>query len=234
MKQLLLWDIDGTLMWGAGAGEQALVCAMKDTFDIDASLDGIDYSGRTDRHIAHMLIEAYELPLTEENERNFVEAYLNALQDELERRNAHACAGIAEIVEQAHAREQTMQGLLTGNMQRGARLKLSRVGLWEYFPFGAFADDSAVRNELGPHALRRAQEHSASPVAPQAIFVIGDTPHDIGCGKIIGAHTIAVATGKHSLKQLAKHEPSLLFDDFSDTKAFFQAIDAVDIKPKTF
>jgi phosphoglycolate phosphatase-like HAD superfamily hydrolase len=122
---------------------------------------------------------------------------------------------VAEILERLHPREDRVLALLTGNLRRGAELKLRRYGLWEYFEFGAFADDHHERNELGAFARRRALEKHGHEFAAAAIDVIGDTGYDIGCGKIFGARTIAVATGTWTREQLAQREPHFLFADLS-------------------
>jgi phosphoglycolate phosphatase-like HAD superfamily hydrolase len=101
---------------------------------------------------------------------------------------------------------------------------LEHFKVWHYFAFGAFGDDSPVRNELGPHAVRRASEKHSVEFASENIFVIGDTPHDIECGKAIGAKTIAVATGNFSFADLKRHDPTAAFPDFSDTSALLQFI----------
>ena len=123
-------------------------------------------------------------------------------------------------------RPDVVQGLLTGNLQRGAEVKLTHHKVWHYFEFGAYADDSTHRNDLGPHALRRAKEKHAVEFSPDRTFIIGDTPHDIECGKVIGARTIAVATGKYSEAELSSHEPTAVFGNFADTAAFLRVIDA--------
>jgi phosphoglycolate phosphatase-like HAD superfamily hydrolase len=117
-----------------------------------------------------------------------------------------------------------LQGLLTGNMRRGAQVKLSHHGLWEFFGFGAFADDSEHRNELGPHAVRRALECHGIDFAPGRVWVIGDTPHDIACGKIIGARTLAVATGGATLDQLRAHKPTAALETLADTEAVLRLL----------
>lgn len=226
MKQkLLLWDIDGTLIWGGGGGERALICAMKQVFSVDADLTQIDYAGRTDKLIGLMLMEHYGVESNADNLHNFVEAYLEHLAIEIHAGETKIHPGILPILDQVNAREDLLQGLLTGNMIRGAEIKLNHFSLWHYFEFGAFADDSALRNEIAPHALRRAIEKANYEFPPEDVFVIGDTPHDIECGKIIGAQTIAVATGNFSAQELAAYQPSKVFEDLSDSAAFFDFID---------
>jgi len=107
-------------------------------------------------------------------------------------------------------------GLLTGNLERGAKLKLEHYDLWRFFAFGAFADDHHDRNELGAFALARAREATGIDFAAALVDVIGDTGHDIACGKAFGARTIAVATGSWSRERLEEHQPDFLFDDLAN------------------
>jgi phosphoglycolate phosphatase-like HAD superfamily hydrolase len=105
---------------------------------------------------------------------------------------------------------------LTGNVSRGAQLKLEHYGVWHFFEFGAFADDHHDRNKLGGFARTRAREKHGREFSPDETDVIGDTPRDIACGKAFGARTIAIATGTWSRADLAKHQPNFLFDDLSN------------------
>jgi phosphoglycolate phosphatase len=105
-------------------------------------------------------------------------------------------------------------------------VKLAHHGLWDHFEFGAFADDSEHRNELGPHALRRARERHGVEFAAANVWVIGDTPHDIACGKIIGARTLALATGGYTLDQLRQHAPTVVMDNLADTAAVLRHLHA--------
>ncbi|MDE3083812.1 MAG: haloacid dehalogenase-like hydrolase [Verrucomicrobiota bacterium] len=226
MKKLILWDIDGTLITSGGAGERALIAGLKTAFDVNGSLAWIDYSGRTDAWIAHEVLRHYGLPETPQNIQRYLEGYLQALTVEMANPRARLHAGILTLLETLHQRPDVAQGLLTGNLEHGARIKLEHFAVWRYFEFGAYADDSAQRNELGPHALRRARERHGVDFSPERVFIIGDTPRDIECGKIIRAKTIAVATGKYSIEQLRAHEPTAVFSEFSDTAAFLRVIDA--------
>jgi phosphoglycolate phosphatase-like HAD superfamily hydrolase len=101
-------------------------------------------------------------------------------------------------------------------------VKLSHHGIWEYFRFGAFADDSEHRNDLGPHALRRAQRLHGVSISPRQVWVVGDTPHDIECARALGANSVAIATGGHTREALALHRPTALLDDLADPEAFWQ------------
>jgi len=226
MNSLLLWDIDGTLTLSGGAGMRALQSALKREFGIDRSLDDIDYAGRTDRFIARQILNRIAWPEDDATVARLLNAYIVELPVALQNPGTRVLPGIAAILATLAARDDFTQALLTGNIERGARIKLGHHGLSHYFSFGAFADDGHLRDELGPVAVRRARELLGITFSPDRIFVIGDTPHDISCGKVIGAHTIAVATGQYSLEQLRAHAPTRLFADLSDTAEFLRAVGA--------
>lgn len=226
MKKLILWDIDGTLIRTNRAGIAALVRAFAQVHGREPDMASIEVSGRTDRWIIARMLEAHGITPSPENTHTILEGYLQLLHGEIAARPGRVLPGIVELLETLHQRDDVVQALLTGNVERGARIKLEHFRVWHYFAFGAFGDDSALRNDLGPHALRRARERHAIDFAPEHTFVIGDTPHDIECGKAIGARTIGVATGTFSLEQLAAHAPTAVFADFADTAAFLRTIDA--------
>lgn len=225
MKTLLLWDIDGTLILSGGAGERALIRALHTEFGVEGSLDGVELAGRTDRWIARQLLTKFTLPVTEDGITRFLESYLRALPQELVHPEARVLPGVRELLAALSARGDVAQGLLTGNLRAGAEIKLRHHDLWTPFAFGAFADDAELRNHLGPHAVRRAGSHHAVEFAPDRVWVIGDTPHDIECGKAIGASTIGVATGRFTVDELRAHTPTAVFADLTDTAAVLSVID---------
>jgi len=227
VKKLILWDIDGTLIRTNRAGIIALVRAFAALHGREPDMSRVEVAGRTDRWIIRRMLEEHGIAPTAENIHAVLEGYLQLLQGEIATREGCVLPGIVELLETLHARTDVVQALLTGNVERGARIKLEHYRVWHYFQFGAFGDDSPLRNELGPHALRRARERHAIDFAPERTFVIGDTPHDIECGKVIGARTIGVATGMYSVEQLAALAPTAVFADFADTAAFLRALDTV-------
>ncbi len=215
-KRLLLWDIDATLITSGGGGDKALKRAVYERFGREDDLRDIEIAGRTDRHIARSILRKYDVEPTDEAVNEFLEVYLRWLRDLLPQLNGRVLPGVKEILDRLKPNPDRVLALLTGNLQRGAKLKLERYGLWDYFEFGAFADDHHDRNELGAVARRRAAEKHGHEFEVARIDVIGDTGHDVGCGKIFGARTIAVATGSWTREQLAEHGPDFLFDDLSD------------------
>lgn len=219
MKFLLLWDIDGTLIASGGAGMRALQTALRTIFGIEGSLADIDFAGRTDTWIMRAVFKKFSLDPSPENFARFFDGYIAALPAELHNPHARVLPGVREILRAAADHGAIAQGLLTGNMRRGAEVKLAHHNLWQHFDFGAFGDDSEFRNDLGPHALRRALERHDVHFPAENVWVIGDTPHDIACGKIIGARTLAVATGSSSLAELRAQTPTAAVADLADTAA---------------
>lgn len=214
---LFLFDIDGTLILGGGAGEGALRRGMEKAFGRTAGFDTIVLAGATDKSIAMQLLSANDLPVTEENIASLLEHYLEALEELMPTAGGALLPGILQLLEELHRMPECALGLLTGNVRQGAQIKLSHFGVWHFFPFGAFSDDHHERNELGHFAAERARQHHGESFAKERIFVLGDTPRDIECGRAIGARTVAIATGNYSREQLAAHNPDLLFDDLSRT-----------------
>ncbi len=216
---LLLWDIDGTLIASGGAGLKALQAALKADFAIEGSIADIDFAGRTDTWIMREVFRKFSLPATEANFTRFFDGYLRELPAALHNPQARVLPGAREILHAATVHGGFAQGLLTGNNRGGAQAKLAHHGLWEHFAFGAFGDDAERRNDLGPHALRRAREAHGYDFPAARTWIIGDTPHDIACGKAIGARTLAVATGGSTAAELQAHAPDAVVENFSDTAA---------------
>lgn len=213
---LLLWDIDGTLTRSSGAGLHALETALRLELGVTASLADIDYSGRTDRWILRQIFAKFGFAADDAAFTRYLDAYIRALPASLVSHQSHVLPGVSEALERVHTHDRWAQALLTGNVERGARVKLAHHDLARYFPFGAFADDSELRNDLGPVALRRARDFHGVDFPAHRVIVIGDTPHDIACGRIIGAQTVAVATGLHSLAELQSHQPTAAFASLAD------------------
>jgi phosphoglycolate phosphatase-like HAD superfamily hydrolase len=176
----------------------------------------VEIAGRTDVGIGRQILSKYHAPVNHETVHSFLDLYVEFLEEELPRGKGRVLPGVLELLEDAVTKPDITLGLLTGNLERGAKLKLEHYDLWRFFAFGAFADDHHDRNELGTFALSRAHETTGIEFAATQVDVIGDTGHDIACGKAFGARTIAVATGPWSREQLAEHKPDFLFDDLAN------------------
>jgi len=205
---------------------RALEEALQGVFGVSGSFAGIEFAGRTDPWIVRQIFARFGIEDSKANLSRYVDAYIALLPGILGRSRAHVLPGVEEILSQAAGHPGVVQGLLTGNLRRGAEAKLGFHGLWHYFQVGAFADDSEVRNELGPHALRRARGHWGLDFPAQRVWVVGDTPHDIACARAIGARALAVATGASKASELAAHEPDAVLESLGDTEAFWRAVGA--------
>ena len=194
----------------------ALKSALVERFRIADDLRDIEIAGMTDSGIVVSILKKHQIPVTNENVSAFLDSYVHFLSLELPRREGKLLPGVLELLERLKSRPQLVLALLTGNVSRGAQLKLEHYGVWHFFEFGAFADDHQDRNRLGSFARARAKEKHGGEFSAEEIDVIGDTPRDIACGKAFGARTIAVATGTWTREQLAEHQPDFLIDDLSD------------------
>ena len=222
--KLLLFDIDGTLVHSGGAGKRAMERAFEKVWGIPDAFQGISLMGRTDTSILHEALGKQNLDRNGPQEERFRELYFLSLAEEMEVPNPQKrlCPGVRSLLAELKKSPGIFLGLLTGNWRTGAFLKLRWFGIEGYFPFGAFADDSGNRNDLVPIALKRFRKTSGSDIRKEDVYVIGDTPLDIHCARPHGVRTVAVATGLHSLDDLAGEKPDHLFRDFSDTNGILK------------
>jgi phosphoglycolate phosphatase-like HAD superfamily hydrolase len=153
-----------------------------------------------------------------------VARYAELIAEEVGEVCVEVLPGVKELVTALAADRRVLVGLLTGNVVEGARIKLAPTGLSALFRVAAYGSDSALRTELPAIAVARAEKLTGRRFVGKEIVVIGDTPADIGCGASLGVKTIAVATGRHTLDELAAHRPDHLFADMSDWRAVYEAI----------
>jgi len=229
MRHLVLFDIDGTILRTGGAGLDAMRAALVETFGTFGD-PGYRYDGRTDPQIARDLMRGagFDDATITERMPALLRRYTDGLVARLAepQREVHMYPGVAELVDAVDAHPDMMLGLLTGNVDRGARLKLRAVGLdFDRFRVNAFGSDSEVRGELPAIAHARMRDATGIELAGSDVVVIGDTPADIACGRDLGARAIAVATGRYTVEELAAHAPYAVFEDLSDTEAVIAAIE---------
>jgi phosphoglycolate phosphatase len=201
---LLLFDIDGTLVDTGGKGMKALKQTALEVFGGDGP--PLDLAGSTDLGIILNLYLHFEVEPTEERTHRFFEIYHQRLKESLESdpNEGRVLDGVFELLEDLALYQHAQLGLLTGNTQSGAEIKLRHYGLHHHFLFGAFGSDRADRNLLGHIALERALAMTGKPFTPEQTLIIGDTPKDIACAHAMGARCLAVATGYFSAEQLEK------------------------------
>jgi phosphoglycolate phosphatase-like HAD superfamily hydrolase len=222
-----LFDIDGTLLNTGGAGLGAMQAALASEFGSAAAADDIPMAGRTDRAICADLFRRNGLAPTEAMWRRFITAYVRHLPQELAAREGLVLPGIPELLDELSAREDVLVGLLTGNFSEGARLKLEHYGLAGHFAFGGFGDEHQHRNDVARQALAdfdRFAAREGHDIRRAQVWVIGDTPADVECGRAIRATVVAVCTGFYAMEALAAAEPDHLFVDLGEPERFLRLL----------
>ena len=210
---VLLFDIDGTLVRTGGAGKAAMEAALCEEFGVSLGAEEVPYSGRTDRAIGRDLLRAHGLPAHEQG--RLIDAYLERLPGRLRALGGEVCPGVRELVHRLRGRAEVRLGLLTGNVRRGAELKLGHFDLWGAFGGGGFGDDHEDRDDLARAAVRELAGRWGA-FNPTDVWVIGDTPLDVQCARAVGAKVVAVATGWTPLAELEACRPDLALPDLSD------------------
>lgn len=232
MKRLILFDIDGTLLHGGRLWRECFEGAMRAHFG-RSEFPRIAFSGKTDRQICRELMEAAGLCAAGEETRQeqsidaVIADYLERVRTNVPRRagEVRLLPGAELIVRELKARTDAAVGLLTGNVREGAMLKLRAVGLERHFSFGAFGDDHWDRYQLPAVAVRRAHEETGIEFRGKQIVIIGDTVHDVNCGRSLGVRAIGVGTGQADQRAaVLGARPDSFFEDLSDTKAVVAAI----------
>lgn len=218
MRRLILFDIDGTLVSGRAA-KPAFEAAMIETYGTVGDLAGVSFAGKTDPQIARELLSRVGL------DRETIDAglpelwdrYVAHLEEWLDDLPMRVLPGVHELLDALAGLQEVGLGLLTGNIARGAELKLESAGLWERFAIGGFGSDHEERNELPAVALRRARAHWSVQIEAGDAVVVGDTPRDVGCGRAGGTRTLAVATGSYVAAELVEAGADHVLEDLSST-----------------
>jgi phosphoglycolate phosphatase len=194
---LVLFDIDGTLVSCGLQIRDIFAAALGDVFGTTGDLNGYQFAGRTDDGIVFDLMTGAGLSPAEVGERlpGFRERYLDGLERDLDPSEMRLLPHVRELLLRLEARPDTLIGLLTGNWERGARIKLAPFDLNRHFTFGAFGDGRRSRDELPPVALERARSASGHRIEAARVVIVGDSVLDVGCARAHGIASLAVATG---------------------------------------
>jgi phosphoglycolate phosphatase-like HAD superfamily hydrolase len=218
---MILFDIDGTLVDTFGAGKAALAQAMRSVFGETGPIDSFDFHGRTDPSIVRDLLRAagWAKDRIAEHWSDVWPVYFEQLELELSARDGRVRTypGVTDLVDRLSGNDLFAVGLVTGNMERGAWRKLEACGIANRFSYGGFGSDSERREDLPPIARDRAQELYHRALDLHDAVVVGDTPEDIRCGRANGTRVLAVATGRHTLRELHGHGPDMVLESLSDT-----------------
>lgn len=215
---LVLFDIDGTLILTGGAGMRAFYRALHDIFHVQAGNSVFRPDGKTDPLIAKELLAGFgiEDQWCGKSQEALFSSYLNHLEDEMGRAKEEGLIrvlpGVVNLLETLSSQPDFCVGLVTGNLEKGAHIKLDWAGLSQYFRFGGYGSDSEDRTELIRLSIQKGIQ-AAAPIPVNDVFVIGDTPLDIDHGRAAGAKVIAVASAGYNLDELGFHDPDLLLSN---------------------
>jgi phosphoglycolate phosphatase-like HAD superfamily hydrolase len=218
--RLLLFDIDGTLMYSGGAGFAAMERALEERFGVRNATRGVVPHGKTDPLILREIFGSFGLPPGDEQFaiEELAETYERHLIEEMPTAPARLLPGVKELLMTLDQASDTMLGLLTGNLEPTARIKLERFDLNRHFPFGAFGSDHEERVRLPALAVERAEAIAGAAIGlGRHVHVIGDTPRDVACALDNGATAVAVATGSYSVDDLRAAGAHIVFEDFAAT-----------------
>jgi phosphoglycolate phosphatase len=218
---LLLFDIDGTLIDSGEAGTRSLNLAFEELFSVWNAFHGISMAGKTDTQIIKEGLIKHGISVNN-NLDAVINTYLMYLQKEINNNRRHIKPGIYELLERLSLIRDVKLGLLTGNLEPGARIKLQPFKLNRYFQAGAFGSDDEDRERLLPIAIKRFEEILWRKIDITECIVIGDTPRDVNCAKTNGAMCIGVATGPYSINELVIAGADCVFQDLSDHYNFLQ------------
>jgi phosphoglycolate phosphatase-like HAD superfamily hydrolase len=227
MQKLILWDIDGTLLYSGGVAGEAMRASMERVYGSASAEARHSYAGKTDRQI---ILETFAERGHDELISS-IDHFTTTYIEELTSRRAEFLArcrvldGVSAALERL-ASADVIQSVLTGNLQPIAKIKLDLMGLTRFLDLdvGAYGSDHHRRTELVPVAAARAAQRYGRTFAGTDVVVIGDTPHDIDCGRAGGARTIAVATGPFSADALRAHGADSVLENLADTDAAIAAI----------
>ena len=222
----VLFDLDGTLLWTDGAGRRAIHRALLEVLGIEHPAAGFRFDGRTDPEIVRLLAAAAGRDHDPAVVTAVLREYVRLLDAELSRPGQKTVVypGVLDLLAALEGRHDCVVGLLTGNVQEGARLKLRSAGIdIARFRVGAYGSDHGERSELPAIAQRRVREVLGVEVAGRDVVILGDTPADVTCGRGIGARAIAVATGSYTVPDLLAVGAYTAFADFSDVPAVVAA-----------
>lgn len=216
---IVLFDVDGTLIKSGGAGLRGMNAAFERLYGVRNALDGIPFAGRTDRAIVGDAFRAIGIEPTPAEVARLRAAYVEDLRVEIKRPvddPATVLPGVEVLLDAMATLPHLQVGLLTGNFEPGAVVKLEHFDLWRRFAFGAFGDDHVDRRALVPVALARAMRVGHATPPPSRVVIVGDTPLDVDCAKAHGARAVAVATGPYDRATLSAAGADLVVDSFTD------------------
>jgi len=222
----VLFDVDHTLVDVKGAGARALSWALKEICGNGEIVGELDLAGKTDLRIVKEALSKIGVESSDGMIQKICEEYTRRLKLEMEAHGGEVLPGVRELLRTLEETSGIYLGLLTGNLEEGARLKLEPFGLNSFFQVGAFGGDHEDRDKLLPIAIKRLERLKGVRPGYDECIVVGDTPRDVRCAKVHGAFAIGVATGRFSVDTLAKVGTDLVLPDLRETDAIVEWIKA--------
>jgi phosphoglycolate phosphatase len=221
--RIILFDVDGTLIKAARRGEYRGLINQKliELFGTCGRISEVDFAGKTDLAIYREALECEGIGM--DAIQRLIPDIEVAMAEVLDSMAAdgdvfHLCSGVPELLEALSCDSRFVTSLLTGNMERLAEAKLRLVGIWDYFKGrGAFGSDAEERDHLPAVAAARFREQLGRELAPDRFVIVGDTPRDISCARHFGARVLAVASGRHTVAEMAILSPDAVLTDLSNT-----------------
>lgn len=224
--RVVLFDVDHTLLAAGGAGFRAMDRAFRELYGVESATRGIVPDGKTDPMLfSEALVRCRLAPAGAPPPPELVARYESLFPEEMAAPPAALMPGVCELLDALSEVPRVLLGLLTGNLERTAKIKLATFGLDRHFAFGAYGSDRADRLELPPIAVERAERLTGRRIGlGPHVVVIGDTPRDVDCALAWGATAIGVATGRRSARQLLDAGAHVALEDLSDTEAVIKAV----------
>ena len=214
MIEAVLFDIDGTLLVTGGAGAVAWQRAFLEMHGVEANIDEHTRAGMTDPEIAEIVFrEVIGRPGSAKERAEAIAGYLSHLQDAVNESHGYrVMPGIEDLLPRL-AGEGVLLGIVTGNIEAAAHIKLARGDLNRYFSFGGYGSDSRDRTELTRKAIERGAEVAGKPLDAEATIAVGDTPRDVKAGHGAGIRVVGVATGAYSTGELDEADADWAIED---------------------
>jgi phosphoglycolate phosphatase-like HAD superfamily hydrolase len=217
--RILLFDVDGTLISSGGAGRRSLEDVFRDIYQNADCLD-FSFAGMTDRLIMRKALASLGEHADDDTVEGLIDEYVARLRAHVDAaENYLVYDGVRDVLDEVSTWGDTAIGLGTGNIERGARIKLGRAGLNDYFSFGGFGCDAAERSELIRAGALRGAEKLGRSLANCRVVVIGDTARDVQAAHAIGAECLAVATGNTNRSDLDAAGANWSLDSLADPEA---------------
>lgn len=232
-KRVVLFDIDGTLIRAVRRSEYRFRVRdmLMEIFGTCGRIAEVDFAGKTDLAIYREALECEGIsPAAIREVLPRLEAAMVGILEDLASTGEvfRACEGVRELLDALTGHDVLVTSLLTGNVERLAEAKLRVAGIVDYFRVrGAFGGDAEDRNHLPAIAAERIGLHLGRSLSPDRFVIVGDTPRDIACARHFGAPVIAVASGRHTVEELAEFAPDALLANMCDTEKVLDLLNEV-------